>query len=106
MTQFEEPGKGLHRRITQQMLDDARRILNLPEKATLDQIKVAYRAMALRYHPDKCPSEECKRMMRKINEAYELLMSFCQNYLYVFRVENTLREEDWEEWLDRFYPDF
>jgi len=88
------------------MLDDARRILNLPEKATLDQIKVAYRAMALRYHPDKCPSEECKRMMRKINEAYELLMSFCQNYLYVFRVENTLREEDWEEWLDRFYPDF
>lgn len=96
----------MHRRITQQMLDEARCILKLPEKATLDQIKLAYRAMALRYHPDKCPSEECERMMRKINDAYELLMSFCQNYLYVFRVENTLHEEDWEDWLERFYPDF
>jgi len=94
------------RRITQEALDEARELLNLPKKATMEQIKEAYRLMALRYHPDKCRSPKCEEMMRRINEAYEILMEFCRSYLYSFEIDNMAREEDWEEWLERFYQDY
>ncbi|XP_020222941.1 chaperone protein dnaJ 20, chloroplastic [Cajanus cajan] len=48
-----------------------------PGSATMDEIKRAYRSMALRYHPDVChdPSmkEESTRMFVQLNAAYETL---------------------------------
>ncbi|KAI4296330.1 hypothetical protein L6164_036296 [Bauhinia variegata] len=48
-----------------------------PKTATLDEIKRAYRSMALRYHPDVChePSmkEELTRMFVQLNAAYKTL---------------------------------
>ncbi|KAH7518558.1 hypothetical protein FEM48_Zijuj09G0184300 [Ziziphus jujuba var. spinosa] len=47
------------------------------EKASMDEIKKAYRSMALRHHPDVCldPSmkEESTKMFVKLNEAYQTL---------------------------------
>ncbi|XP_058752136.1 chaperone protein dnaJ 20, chloroplastic-like [Vicia villosa] len=53
-------------------------ILSLcPKSATMDDIKRAYRRMALQYHPDVChdslKKEESTRMFVKLNEAYEIL---------------------------------
>ena len=48
-------------------------ILKVPESATDDQIKLAYRATAMKYHPDKNKSPLADDMMKKINEAYETL---------------------------------
>ena len=48
-------------------------ILGVPESATGDQIKSAYRATAMKYHPDKNKSPLADDMMKKINEAYETL---------------------------------
>jgi hypothetical protein len=48
-------------------------ILRVPESATDDQIKSAYRATAMKYHPDKNKSPLADDMMKKINEAYETL---------------------------------
>ncbi|KAG5029102.1 hypothetical protein AAZX31_05G109700 [Glycine max] len=48
-----------------------------PGSATMDEIKRAYRSMALQYHPDVChdPSmkEESTRMFVQLNAAYETL---------------------------------
>ncbi|CAJ1936018.1 unnamed protein product [Sphenostylis stenocarpa] len=48
-----------------------------PGNATMDEIKRAYRSMALQYHPDVChdPSmkEESTRMFVELNAAYKTL---------------------------------
>lgn len=44
--------------------------------AGLPEIKVAYRTMARRYHPDVCPPterEECTRRFLQVQEAYDTL---------------------------------
>ncbi len=50
-------------------------ILGLQEGASDEEIKKAYHALALKYHPDLQKNanrvEECEAMMAKINEAYE-----------------------------------
>lgn len=48
-------------------------ILGVPESATDDQIKSAYRSTAMKYHPDKNKSPLADDRMKKINEAYETL---------------------------------
>ncbi|CAL5183186.1 unnamed protein product [Lathyrus oleraceus] len=54
------------------------KILCLSSKtATMDDIKRAYRTLALQYHPDVChdrlKKEESTRMFVKLNEAYKIL---------------------------------
>ncbi|XP_035542152.1 chaperone protein dnaJ 20, chloroplastic-like [Juglans regia] len=47
-----------------------------PDKASIDEVKKAYRTMALRYHPDVCPplmKEESTRMFVQLNAAYRTL---------------------------------
>lgn len=60
-------------------LDEARRvvadgspydILGVNEKATWEQIKKAYRKMAMKHHPDKGGDAA---MFRKVQGAYEIL---------------------------------
>lgn len=50
--------------------------LDIPQSSTEDEIKQAYRAMALKHHPDKVDSSELESatiQMQKINAAYECL---------------------------------
>jgi len=51
-------------------------ILGIKKNATLDEIKKAYREMALRYHPDRVPHEqkkEAEERFKEISEAYAVL---------------------------------
>ena len=48
-------------------------VLGIPETATLEEVKAAYRRMALRYHPDVNRSKDAEARMKEINEAYERL---------------------------------
>lgn len=48
-------------------------ILGISSSASPEEIKRAYRQLALQYHPDKNPSAEAAERMRQINEAYQTL---------------------------------
>jgi len=48
-------------------------ILGISNSASDDQIKSAYRNLASKFHPDKTNSVLSNEMMKKINQAYEIL---------------------------------
>ena len=55
------------------MLKDYYEILGITEDATVVQIKAAYRAEALKWHPDRNPDKDTSERMKEINEAYSIL---------------------------------
>jgi curved DNA-binding protein len=49
-------------------------ILGVPRNATLEEIKSAYRKLAMKYHPDRNPGDkEAEAKFREVQEAYEVL---------------------------------
>lgn len=52
---------------------DYYKILGISKGATEDEIKKAYRKMALKYHPDKNKSPGAEEKFKEIAEAYEVL---------------------------------
>lgn len=48
-------------------------ILGLDPAATPEEVKKAYKKLALQYHPDKNPSEEATEKFKSISEAYQMI---------------------------------
>lgn len=90
-------------------IHQARRLLDLGEAATLEEIKSAYRTLARRHHPDAHigTSENGSEKMRRLNQAYKVLTDYCHDYKYSFRKEDVARtypiEEDLETWRNRWF---
>jgi molecular chaperone DnaJ len=60
-------------------------ILKVNKNASLDEIKKAYRELALRYHPDRVPHEqkkEAEEKFKEISEAYAVLSDSQKRALY------------------------
>jgi len=47
--------------------------LNVPREATKEEIKKAYRTLALKYHPDRNKSPEAEGKFKEVSEAYAIL---------------------------------
>ena len=62
------------------MPKDYYEILGVPKTASVDQIKKAYRELALRYHPDRNKDKGAEEKFKEINEAYY----FCHIYSPIF----------------------
>ncbi len=48
-------------------------VLGVPRDATPEQLKSAFRKLALQYHPDRNPSPEAAERFKEISEAYQVL---------------------------------
>jgi curved DNA-binding protein CbpA len=53
--------------------DDFYEILQVHPSADPDIIQAAYRRLVFRYHPDRNTSPEAAGIMRRLNQAYEVL---------------------------------
>jgi DnaJ-class molecular chaperone len=52
---------------------DYYKILGIPRNASEDDIKKAYRKLALKYHPDKNKAPGAEEKFKEVAEAYEVL---------------------------------
>lgn len=89
-------------------INRARKLLGLCEKATLREIKEAYRHKMKQYHPDKHlyeDKEKYEKMGAQINESYKILRDYIEEYAFSFReldVKNNLPDRD----VIRFFSDW
>jgi DnaJ-class molecular chaperone len=58
-------------------------ILEVSRDATLEEIRAAYRRLALRYHPDKNPGDQvAEKQFKRVAEAYQVLADTEKRQLY------------------------
>lgn len=55
-------------------LEKAREILGIKKTPSEKEVKIKFKALAKKWHPDMNNSEEAHKMMQGINKAYELVM--------------------------------
>jgi hypothetical protein len=79
------------------VIDRARQTLALPEYASLEDIKGAYRRLALTSHPDRHPEDpQAEARFRIVTHAYEVLETYCrslQNFLGEIPLYSFAREQ-------------
>jgi curved DNA-binding protein CbpA len=54
---------------------DFYQILNINYNSSEEEIKKAYKLLALKYHPDKCKDQNAKEKFQEINYAYNILIN-------------------------------
>jgi hypothetical protein len=67
-------------------------LLGISSTASADEIKRAYRRLAVKYHPDKNPDPAAELMFKEINEAYDVLSDWEKRKVYDLRWENPFSE--------------
>ncbi|MBN2830886.1 MAG: DnaJ domain-containing protein [Candidatus Omnitrophica bacterium] len=90
-------------------IDEARKLLGLNEEVTIEEIKDAFRVLAVKYHPDKHKGKDKKHyeeLFKKVSHAKDIISSYCANYRFSFKEKevkkNTISKEEYEH-LKRFY---
>lgn len=71
---------------------DFYRTLGVSKTASDDEIKKAYRKLALKYHPDKNKSKDAEEKFKEVAEAYEVLSDKAKRDLFDKYGEDGLRE--------------
>jgi len=89
-----------------EQLIKAKTLLGLRESASLKEIKLSYKNLMKKWHPDKHKNSVSKatKMSSTINESYEIVLSYCNNYEYDFSEEKIKRDQltPTEWWHDKF----
>ena len=89
-------------------IKEAADLLGLGEKASLAEIKKAYRYLSKKNHPDlqKNSKQKVEKVeMHKLTEAYQTLLDYCSGYRFPMMPGDNehLEGDDW--WFNRFGHD-
>ena len=82
----------------------ARDLLGLSERASINNIKQAYRRLVKQHHPDLAGGEEATAM-HALTDAYQLLLDVCNNYPVPLPPEDLVPQSDEDWWMERFGND-
>jgi DnaJ-class molecular chaperone len=65
-----------------QQITEARNLLELPERASMEEIKSNYRNLIRQWHPDtsKETREKCTEVTAGIIAAYNTIIDYCNQY--------------------------
>jgi DnaJ-class molecular chaperone len=90
-------------------INEARQLLGLDEEATIEEVKEAFRNLAVKYHPDKHKGKDKKyyeELFKKVSHAKDIISNYCAGYRFSFKEKevkkNTMPKEEYEH-LKRFY---
>lgn len=86
-------------------------ILGIQRNATEDEIKKAYRRLAMKYHPDRNPGDrKAEEIFKEITEAYSVLMDKEKRELYdrygYEGLKRTVSPEGYAAWNADIFRDF
>ena len=57
-------------------------VLGVPKTATIEEIKSAFRKLAMKYHPDRNKEKDAEAKFKEVNEAYQVLSDKDKRALY------------------------
>lgn len=89
-------------------LNDYYKILGLSENATEDEIKMAYKKLSLKYHPDRQVNKsdkektEAEKKFKEINEAYSILSEPDKRRDYDRFGNSNPRSDNWADFRKNF----
>lgn len=96
--------------ITFKDIDNARKILDLGDIASIEDIKDNHRKFILEYHPDRHHNSNDRKVfeekVKEINNSYKIIMDYCAKYPISFsrdKVKDVEEGENIEDHLRRFY---
>lgn len=78
--------------------------LGLSAAASRQEIKQAYRKLALQYHPDVCKGEHCALMFKQVNDAYYVALEAEEQVVNDIGTDDCLdgfmgaEDDSWDEW--------
>ncbi len=84
-------------------LKKAQEIFGLLDGVSLKEIKKRHRELAKKYHPDSGGGNA--EFMKEINEAYKILLGYCESFRYSFSEEEYYRQNPEELIRKRFMND-
>jgi DnaJ-class molecular chaperone len=94
-------------------IDRARKVLELGETASMQEIKNKYRELSLKYHPDRhsnsSKKKEYEEKIKEINNSYEIIINYCIKYPVSFEAAKAREVEEGEymkQHLKRFYDNW
>jgi preprotein translocase subunit Sec63 len=96
--------------ITAEALREAAEILGIQERASLNEIRSCYYEQIKVWHPDVSMKDPAMshEMTIRLKKAYDLLVDYCMNHTFSFRIEDLARDLEQspaDYWMERFGDD-
>jgi hypothetical protein len=82
--------------MTSKTVKDYYAILGLTPKATLEEIRLAYRKLARVYHPDLSSEIDAEERFREVNQAYDVLANAEKRKAYDFFINSAGSESEFD----------